>query len=95
MCTTTTRYKLSCRIKRSAVHPNIGVYFFSMGARDKSREVRVYLGYKKEGPAGVSEKFESEFTSADIDVPYEIVLSNWSKGAATVWFDEVKIEDVR
>jgi DNA relaxase NicK len=88
-----TRYRISCHLKRSA-HGNIGAHFFSMGAKDKSREVHVYLGYKKDGLTGVWEKFEEEFTSADLDVPYEMVLSNWTKGAATVWFDDIRIEEV-
>ena len=54
----------------------------------------MYLGTKTDGPVGVWETFEEEFLSADIVVPYEIVLSNATKGAATVWFDEVRIEPV-
>jgi hypothetical protein len=89
-----TEYRVRCQIRRSA-HGNIGVRLFSMGAGDKKRAVDVYLGYKKDGPVGVWEKFAATFKSADIEVPYQVIASNWTKGAATVWFDDIAVEPVK
>lgn len=89
-----TRYRFSAQIKRSANHPGICLRFFSMYAKGNRTVVDVYLGNQESGPTNVWEKFEKEFTTADLDVPYELLLVNATKGAATVWFDEVRIQEI-
>jgi len=86
-----TRYRLSCFIRRSANHGGISVNLYSFYARGP----QVELGNKLTGPVNVWERFEKEFTSAPFDVPYGISLNNGTKGAATVWFDDVRIEEVK
>ena len=58
-------------------------------------QVAIYLGQKKSGPVNVWETFEQEFTSADIDCPYQIIVYNNTQGAATVWYDDIRIEEVK
>jgi hypothetical protein len=65
-----------------------------MGPAEAAKRVDVYLGQRSEGPVGVWERFEAEFTSVGFDLPYTLVLSNWTKGAVTAWFDDVRIEEV-
>ncbi len=90
-----TRYRISLKIKRSAHHPGIGVRFFSMYAKDNRTVVDVNLGNKTAGPTNLWEKFEGEFTTPDIEVPYEMLLLNSTKGAATVWFDDIRCDEVQ
>ncbi len=89
-----TRYRLSGKIKRSAHSPGIVLAFYSWGAVDPKRKVGVYLGQKQEGPVGVWEDFSQEFLSADADITYELLLCN-NRSEATVWFDDLRIEEVQ
>jgi len=90
-----TRYRFRCCITRSANHQGIGARLFSLYHKEGRTAVGVYIGYKKDGPTGIWEKFEADFTTAEIDVPYQILLSNGSRSPATVWFDDVRIEEVK
>jgi len=86
-----TRYRFSCSIRRSANHGGIAAQLYSLYAKGPN----VTLGNKVSGPLNQWEIFEAEFTSASINVPYGISLNNGTKGAATVWFDDVRIEEVK
>ena len=90
-----TRYKLHAALRRSAHHPQILIQFFAMYAKNKRRAVEIVLGQKKGGPVGVWETFEQEFTSADIECPYQMILQNSTTGAATVWYDDIRIDEVK
>ncbi|MDD5707011.1 MAG: DUF6259 domain-containing protein [Kiritimatiellae bacterium] len=87
-------YQASCRIRRSANHPAIGVSVFSMCSWEAVRNVNVRLGFQESGPTNTWEQFKAEFTTPNILVPHQLVLSNSSRGAATVWFDDIRIEEV-
>ena len=91
-----TRYRLSCRIRRSANDPNVGVRLFSLYSKDgKSSAVDVYAGYQKDGPVNEWQEFSREFTTADLDVPYNLLLADTGYSSATVWFDDVRLEVVK
>jgi len=90
-----TRYRFSCSIRRTGNHGGIGARLFSMYAMGGKGAVDIHIGYKKEGPTGVWERFDGEFTSAEIDVPYQILLNNAGKSPETAWFDDVRIEQIQ
>lgn len=52
-------------------------------------------GPKPEGLVGKWETFEADFLSADIDVPYQMVLTNSTGGQATAWFDDIRIDEIK
>ena len=89
-----TRYRISCAIK-CANWKGVGLNFFSLGSADPQRRVNVYLQGKEGDPVNTWQRFSAEFTSADVELPYEIGLSNWGKNTTPVWFDDVRIEEVR
>jgi hypothetical protein len=89
-----TRYRISCAIK-CADWKGVGLHFFSMGSLDPKRQVDVSLGGRQGDPAGAWQRFSAEFTSADIELPYELGVSNGAKNPAPAWFDDIKIEEVR
>ncbi len=89
-------YRLSCRIRRSANHPGIGARLFSLYSRDGRRSaVDLYVGCQATGPLNEWQRFEAEFTTVDLDVPYNLLLFNSNHSPATVWFDDVRIEEVK
>ena len=88
------KYRISCQIRRSANHPGIGARLFSMCANPKVKGVNARLGFKSEGPTGVWEKFAAEFSTPNILVPHQLALANSTSGAATVWFDDIVIEEL-
>jgi len=90
------RYRLRAAVRRSAHHPRIMISFFSMYGDEKGhRPVSLTLGRKDDGPLNEWQTFSAEFTSVDIDVPYQLILFNNTEGAATVWFDDVRIEEAK
>ena len=89
-----TRYRLHCSIRRSASHPGIGIRFYSLGPQDKSKRIDFTLGYRKDGAVGAWEHFEREFVSAEIKLPYELIVFNSTYGKATAWFDDIRIVPV-
>ena len=55
----------------------------------------VWIGGMKEGPVNVWQRFETEFQACDIDVPYNLLLANTGKSPVTVWFDDIRLEELR
>jgi hypothetical protein len=88
-----TRYRLSGWIKCTAVR-GTGIAIWSIGAKDSKRAVSFSIGGGPTAKTGQWQKFEGEFLSADIDVPYGIQVANWNKGEGTAWYDDVRLEEV-
>jgi hypothetical protein len=89
-----TKYRVSCAIK-CADWKGLGLHLFSLGSVDPKRRVDVYLNGKPSDPVNTWQRFSTEFTSADVELPYEIGLSNWGKNTTPVWYAAVKIEEVK
>ena len=90
------RYKLSCQLRRTGHNGNIGLRLYSLYAKDgRNATVSVWLGGAKDGPVNVWQRFEGEFQACDMDVPYNLLLSNTGKSPETVWFDDIRLEELR
>jgi hypothetical protein len=89
-----TRYRLSGWIKCTAVR-GTGIAIWSIGAKDSKRAVSFSIGGGPTAKTGQWQKFEGEFLSADIDVPYGIQVANWNKGEGTAWYDDIRLEEVQ
>ncbi len=90
------RYRLSCRIRRSENHPSVGVRLWSMYSRDGKQPVTdLWLGYQKDGPLNEWQEFSGELTAAELDVPYNLMLTNTNKSPATVWLDDLRLAEVK
>ncbi|MBU0610022.1 MAG: hypothetical protein KKI08_19205, partial [Armatimonadetes bacterium] len=90
------RYKLSCQMRRTGHNPNIGLRLYSLYAKDgRNATVSVWIGGTKDGPVNVWQQFGKEFQACDIDVPYNLLLSNTGKSPGTVWFDDIRLEEIR
>ncbi len=89
------RYRLSCQMRRTGHNGNIGLRLYSLYAKDgRNATVSVWIGGTKDGPINVWQQFEKEFTAAEIDVPYNLLLSNTGKSPETVWFDDIRLEEL-
>jgi hypothetical protein len=89
-----TRYRLSGWIKCTAVR-GTGIAIWSIGALDPKRAVSFSIGGGPTAKSGQWQKFEGEFLSADIDVPYGIQVANWNQGEGTAWYDDIRLEEVQ
>lgn len=88
-----TRYRLSCAIK-CGDWKGVGVNLQSIGARAPAPPISVNLGGKEGDPVNTWQRFSTEFTSGDIEMPYLIHLSNWGKNPHPAWFDDIRLEEV-
>jgi hypothetical protein len=90
------RYRLSCQIRRSEHNPSVGVRLWSLYSRDgRSPVTDVWLGNLKNGPVNEWQRFAREFTAADKDVPYNLMVCNNNRSTATAWFDDLRLEELR
>ena len=53
----------------------------------------IFLGQRKEGALNTWEKFEAEIVATDRFIPL-VLCANGSRGKATVWFDDIQIDEV-
>ncbi|MHB9025595.1 MAG: DUF6259 domain-containing protein [Armatimonadota bacterium] len=92
-----TKYRFSARIRRTADQPGIGLHLFSFDVNPKAKGsyVSVSLGSKPVGPLGSWDRYEAVFTTGPLVVPHEILALNASRSTATVWFDDIRIEEIK
>lgn len=90
------RYRLSCQMRRTGHHAGPALRLWSLWSKDGRNPVTdVWLGTQTEGPANEWQKFEKEFQAAEMDVPYNLMLANTGKSPVTVWFDDIRLEELR